>query len=78
MSGLFLNSWLVKLIFLLLLIYFFLDFFFIIFFIFFLFGVGTLLIFVQHSVIHSHNFCVLWESVSVGRCAFGGYQTSTD
>ena len=33
-------------------------------------GVGTLIIFVQHSLIHSHNFfCVLLGSVSVGRCA---------
>ena len=42
------------------------------------FGVGNLLIFVQHSLIHSHNFFLLWVSVSVRRCAFfgGGYQTS--
>ena len=34
-------------------------------------GVGSLFIFVQHSLIPSHNFFrVLWGSVSVGRCAF--------
>ena len=39
--------------------------------IFFLFCGGTLLIFVQHSLIHSHNFFhVLLGSVSVRRCAF--------
>ena len=33
-------------------------------------GVGILLIFVNiHSFIHT-IFCVLWGSVSVGRCAF--------
>ena len=32
---------------------------------------GTLLLFVEQSLIHSHNFFyVLGESVSVGRCAF--------
>ena len=32
---------------------------------------GTLLLFVQHSLIHSHNFfCVSGGSVSVGQCAF--------
>ena len=36
-----------------------------------LFCGGTLLLFVQHSLIHSHNFFhVLWGSVSLGRCAF--------
>ena len=83
-SGLFLNSWGPKFIWLFLLI-FFLLFFLILFFsyfpiflnIFFIdlfgggFGVGNLLIFVQHSLIHSHNFFhVLWVSVSVRWCAF--------
>ena len=36
--------------------------------------VKSLLIFVQHSLTHSHNFChVLLGSVSVGRCVCFGY-----
>ena len=39
------------------------------FFLFSLFCGGSLLIFVQHSLIHSHNyFCVFWGSVSVAQC----------
>ena len=38
---------------------------------FFCFVMEVVLFFVQHSLIHSHNFfCVFGESVSVGRCAF--------